>query len=241
MRSDSYPDSRQSWPNWSTLTSIFMQVVNSKESMDDDDDLAGCDCSWPWLTDMWTAPVCHLSPRTAPVYSHQVSPIWWLKLVVTETGTKIEQQQYGNWNYSHKSSLIMHLQWGLHHWISYNNWQVVCSCQFSDLCNEMIRELFVLWALQKKALSLLTYWEALGVLIHRLMQSQRELDAIVFFLHIMYLAMDSTKHSSFYLGHGHQPRLPIEFTMMCPGVSEPDDGLQQTILQFNIKVFNSNV
>ena len=79
------------------------------------------------------------------------------------------------------------------------------------------------------------------MLIHRLMQSQRELDAIVFFLHIMYLAMDSTKHSSFYLGHGHQPRLPIEFTMMCPGVSEPDDGLQQTILQFNIKVFNSNV
>ena len=78
MRSDSYPDSRQSWPNWSTLTSTFMQVVNSKESMDDDDDLAGATVVGPGLQTCGrrrTAPVCHLSPRTAPVYSHQVSPI----------------------------------------------------------------------------------------------------------------------------------------------------------------------
>eukprot|EP00731_Ephydatia_muelleri_P003894 Em0002g70a len=37
----------------------------------------------------------------------------------------------------------------------------------------------------------------------------------------------------------NQPRLPIEFTMKCPGASErcdkPEDGLQQTIIECNIK------
>ena len=55
-----------------------MQVVNSKESMDDDDDLAGCDCSWPGLQTCGrrrTAPVCHLSPRTPPVEDGQERPM----------------------------------------------------------------------------------------------------------------------------------------------------------------------
>eukprot|EP00731_Ephydatia_muelleri_P010481 Em0005g1067a len=50
---------------------------------------------------------------------------------------------------------------------------------------------------------------------------------------------DSTKHSPLYLVYGRQPRLPIEFTMKCLGASEwcdkPEDGLQQTIIECNIK------
>eukprot|EP00731_Ephydatia_muelleri_P025084 Em0017g167a len=46
------------------------------------------------------------------------------------------------------------------------------------------------------------------------------------------------KHSPIYLVYGRQPRLPIEFTMKCPGASEwcvkPEDGLQHAIL-VNIK------
>ena len=69
------------------------------------------------------------------------------------------------------------------------------------------------------------------------------LDAILFSYRVS--CLDSTKHSPFYLVYGRQPRLPIEFTMKCPGASErcvkPEDGLQQTILECIIKVFNSNV
>ena len=69
------------------------------------------------------------------------------------------------------------------------------------------------------------------------------LDAILFSYRVS--CLDSTKHSPFYLVYGRQPRLPIEFTMKCPGASErcvkPEDGLQQTIIECNIKVFNSNV
>ncbi|KAL5500398.1 hypothetical protein EMCRGX_G011953 [Ephydatia muelleri] len=59
------------------------------------------------------------------------------------------------------------------------------------------------------------------------------------FLCSQHMAVDSTKHSLFYLVYGRQPRLPIEFTMKCPGASErcdkPEDGLQQTITECNIK------
>ncbi|KAL5509510.1 hypothetical protein EMCRGX_G004899 [Ephydatia muelleri] len=58
------------------------------------------------------------------------------------------------------------------------------------------------------------------------------LDAILFSYRVS--CQDSTKHSPFYLVYGRQPRLPIEFTMKCPGASErcdkPEDGLQQTII-----------
>eukprot|EP00731_Ephydatia_muelleri_P031300 Em0022g814a len=54
-----------------------------------------------------------------------------------------------------------------------------------------------------------------------------------------FVNQDSTKHSPFYLVYGRQPRLPIELTMKCPGASErcdkPEDGLQQTITECNIK------
>ncbi|KAL5487044.1 hypothetical protein EMCRGX_G019601 [Ephydatia muelleri] len=33
---------------------------------------------------------------------------------------------------------------------------------------------------------------------------------------------DSTKHSPFYLVYGRQPRLPIEFTMKCPGAKDEE-------------------
>eukprot|EP00731_Ephydatia_muelleri_P022608 Em0015g191a len=63
------------------------------------------------------------------------------------------------------------------------------------------------------------------------------LDAILFSYRVS--CQDSTKHSPFYLVYGRQPRLPIEFTMKCPGASErcdkPEDGLQQTIIECNIK------
>ena len=72
------------------------------------------------------------------------------------------------------------------------------------------------------------------------------LDAILFSYRVS--CLDSTKHSPFYLVYGRQPRLPIEFTMKCPGASErcgvsslKMHGLQQTILECIIKVFNSNV
>ncbi|KAL5517173.1 hypothetical protein EMCRGX_G002666 [Ephydatia muelleri] len=63
------------------------------------------------------------------------------------------------------------------------------------------------------------------------------LDAILFSYRVS--CQDSTKHSPFYLVYGCQPRLPIEFTMKCPGASErcdkPEDGLQQTIIECSIK------
>ncbi|KAL5477394.1 hypothetical protein EMCRGX_G024189 [Ephydatia muelleri] len=63
------------------------------------------------------------------------------------------------------------------------------------------------------------------------------LDAILFSYRVS--CQDSTKHSPFYLVYDRQPRLPIEFTMKCPGASErcdkPEDGLQQTIIECNIK------
>ena len=64
------------------------------------------------------------------------------------------------------------------------------------------------------------------------------LDAILFSYRVS--CQDSTKYSPFFLVYGRHPRLPIEFTMQCPGTSEcdkPDDGLQQTILECNMKVF----
>ena len=71
----------------------------------------------------------------------------------------------------------------------------------------------------------------------------KELDTIPFSYLVSW--QDSTKHSPFYLVYGRHPRLPIEFTMKCPGASErcdkPEDGLQQTIHECNIKVFNSDV
>ena len=75
-----------------------MQVVNSKESMDDDDDLAGCDCSWPGLQTCErrrTAPVCHLSPRTPPVYSHKYLRFDGSNLLSPKREPKLNKQQYG--------------------------------------------------------------------------------------------------------------------------------------------------
>ena len=67
------------------------------------------------------------------------------------------------------------------------------------------------------------------------------LDAILFSYRVS--CQDSTKYSPFYLVYGRHPRLPIEFTMQCPGTSEcdkPEDGLQQATLEYNMKVLYFN-
>ena len=71
------------------------------------------------------------------------------------------------------------------------------------------------------------------------------MDAILFSYRVS--CHDSTKFSSFFLVYGRHPRLPIEFTMQCPGTSDcdkPDEGLQHasnTRVQHDLKVFYFNI